>query len=157
MDIYIVEQGDTIESIGRKYNIPVIEIIRANNLKAPYLLIQGQSLTIPTNLYNIFNYYTVKQGDTLYDIAQKENTTVDLIAGINGINPNEYIYEGQTLLIPKQDVELYITKTGDTIDTLSENFSAPSLDVLYSNNDIYLLPGQLIIYRKAWFFYQNML
>ena len=149
MDIYIVEQGDTIESIGRKYNIPVIEIIRANNLQAPYLLTTGQSLTIPTSLYNIFNYYTVKQGDTLYDIANKEGTTVDLIAGINGINPNEYIYEGQTILIPKQDVELYITKNGDTIDTLSDNFSVPSLDVLYSNNDIYLLPGQLIIYRKA--------
>ena len=149
MDIYIVEQGDTIENIGRKYNIPVIEIIKANNLQPPYLLTVGQSLTIPTNLYNIFNYYTVKQGDTLYNVAQQEGTTVDLIAGINGINPNEYIYEGQTLLVPKQDVELYITKTGDTIDTLSENFSAPSLDVIYSNNDIYLLPGQLIIYRKA--------
>ena len=149
MDIYIVEQGDTIESIGRKYNIPVIEIIRANNLREPYLLTIGQSLTIPTNLYNIFNYYTVKQGDTLYSIAQQENTTVDLISSINGLNPNEYIYEGQTLLIPKQEIELYVTKDGDTIDTIAEHFSAPSVDVIYSNNDIYLLPGQLIIYRKA--------
>ncbi len=149
MDVYIVEQGDTIESIGRKYNLPVIEIIKANNLRAPYLLTVGQSLTIPTNLYNIFNYYTVKPGDTLYSIAEKESTTADLIAGVNGINPNEYIYEGQTLLVPKQDVELYITKNGDTIDTISEHFSAPSSDVIYSNNDIYLLPGQLIIYRKA--------
>ena len=152
MDVYIVEQGDTIESIGRKYNIPVIEIIRANNLKVPYILTVGQSLTIPTSLYNVFNYYVVKKGDNLYDIANKEGTTVEIISGINGINPNEYIYEGQTLLVPKQEVELYITKTGDTIDALSEKFSAPSLDVLYSNNDIYLLPGQLIIYRKAWFF-----
>ena len=149
MDIYVVEQGDTIEEIGRKYNIPVIEIIRANNLTPPYLLTVGQSLTIPTNLYNIFNYYTVKKGDNLYNIAENEETTVDLIAQVNGINPNEYIYEGQTLLVPKKDVELYITKNGDTIDTLSENFSVPSLDVLYSNNNIYLLPGQLIIYRKA--------
>ena len=149
MDIYIVEQGDTIESIGRKYNIPVIEIIKANNLRPPYLLTIGQSLTIPTNLYNIFNYYVVKKGDTLYSIAENESTTVDLIAGVNGINPNDYIYEGQTILIPKQDVELYITKTGDTIDTLSQHFSADSIDVIYSNNDIYLLPGQLIIYRKA--------
>ena len=149
MDVYIVEQGDTIEAIGRKYNIPVIEIIKANNLQPPYLLTVGQSLTIPTNLYNIFNYYTVKPGDTLYSIAEKESTTADLIAGVNGINPNEYIYEGQTLLVPKQDVELYITKNGDTIDTISEHFSAPSSDVIYSNNDIYLLPGQLIIYRKA--------
>ena len=149
MDVYIVEQGDNIESIGRKFNIPVIEIIKANNLIPPYLLTVGQSLTIPTNLYNIFDYYVVKQGDTLYSIAKQKNTTVDLISGINGIDQNDYIYENQTILIPKQDVELYITKDGDTIDTLSEHFSTPSVDVIYSNNDIYLLPGQLIIYRKT--------
>ena len=147
MDVYIVEEGDNIENIGRKFNIPVIEIIKANNLTPPYLLTIGQSLTIPTNLYNIFDYYVVKKGDTLYSIAEKENITVDLIAGINGINPTEYIYENQTILIPKQGVELYITKDGDTIDTISEHFSAPSVDVIYSNNDIYLMPGQLIIYR----------
>ena len=152
MDVYIVEEGDNIENIGRKFNIPVIEIIKANNLTPPYLLTIGQSLTIPTNLYNIFDYYVVKKGDTLYSIAEKENITVDLIAGINGINPTEYIYEGQTILIPKQGVELYITKDGDTIDTISEHFSAPSVDVIYSNNDIYLMPGQLIIYRRTWFF-----
>lgn len=149
MDVYIVEAGDTIESIGRKFNIPVIEIIKANNLSVPYLLTVGQSLTIPTNLYNIFDYYVIKKGDTLYSVASSFNTDANLIAQINGINPNEYIYEGQTLLIPKDGVELYITKNGDTIDTLSDNFSASSLDVIYSNNDIYLLPGQLIIYRKA--------
>jgi LysM repeat protein len=149
MDAYIVEEGDNIENIGRKFNIPVIEIIKANNLTPPYLLTIGQSLTIPTNLYNIFDYYVVKKGDTLYSIAEKENITVDLIAGINGINPTEYIYENQTILIPKQGVELYITKDGDTIDTIAEHFSAPSVDVIYSNNDIYLMPGQLIIYRET--------
>ncbi len=149
MDVYIVEEGDNIENIGRKFNIPVIEIIKANNLTPPYLLTIGQSLTIPTNLYNIFDYYVVKKGDTLYSIAEKENITVDLIAGINGINPTEYIYENQTILIPKQGVELYITKDGDTIDTIAEHFSAPSVDVIYSNNDIYLMPGQLIIYRET--------
>ena len=149
MDIYIVERGDTIENIGRKYNIPVIEIIKANNLKPPYLLIEGQSLTIPTSLYNIFNYYVVKPGDTLYQIANANGVTVDLLTAVNGLNKDEYIYEGQTILIPKQDIELYITKTGDTIETISEFFSAPSAEVIYSNNNIYLLPGQLIIYRKA--------
>lgn len=148
MDTYIVERGDTIESIGRKYSIPVIEIIKANNLEAPYMLIEGQSLMIPTSLYNIFNYYTVKKGDTLYSIANEKSTTTDLITAVNGLNKDEYIYEGQTLLIPKEDVELYLTKTGDTVETLSDVFSAPSAEVIYSNNNVYLLPGQLIIYRK---------
>ena len=149
MDIYIVERGDTIESIGRKYNLPVIEIIRANNLTPPYMLIEGQSLTIPTNLYNIFNYYVVKKGDNLYDIARNNGTTVDLLTAVNGINKDEYIYEGQTILVPKEEVELYITKTGDTIDVISEFFGATASDIIYSNNNIYLLPGQLIIYRKS--------
>lgn len=148
MDTYIVERGDTIESIGRKYSIPVIEIIKANNLEAPYMLIEGQSLMIPTSLYNIFNYYTVKKGDTLYSIANEKSTTTDLITAVNGLNKDEYIYEGQTLLIPKEDVELYLTKTGDTVETLSDVFSAPSAEVIYSNNNVYLLPGQLIIYRR---------
>ena len=149
MDIYIVEKGDTIESIGKKFNIPVIEIIKANALVAPYLIVEGQSLTIPTSLYNIFNYYTVKKGDNLYDIAKSNNTTVDLLLQVNGLNKDEYIYEGQTILVPKSDVSLYITKTGDTIESLSLFFDAPSTDVIYSNNNIYLLPGQLIIYRKG--------
>lgn len=149
MDIYIVEKGDTVESIGRKYNIPVIEIVKANNLKAPYTLKEGESLTIPTGLYNIFNYYVVKKGDNLYEIAKNNNISLDILLGVNGLDKDEYIYEGQTILIPKQDVKLYITKTGDTIETVSEFFKAPSADVIYSNNSIYLLPGQLIIYRKS--------
>lgn len=157
MDIYIVEKGDTIESIGRKYNIPVIEIIKANNLKAPYLLNEGESLTIPTGLYNIFDYYVVKKGDNLYEIAQKNNISLDILLGVNGLDKDEYIYEGQTILIPKSDVKLYITKTGDTIESVSDFFKAPGVDIIYSNNSIYLLPGQLIIYRKSWFFYQFMI
>ena len=148
MDIYITQKGDTIESIGRKYNIPVIEIIKANNLEAPYILKEGESLTIPTGLYNIFNYYKVKKGDTLYKIAKENDITTDLLSQINGLEKDEYIYENQTILVPKNDVTLYITKTGDKIETISDFFKAPSADIIYSNNNIYLLPGQLIIYRK---------
>ena len=45
--------------------------------------------------------YTVKSGDTLYDIAIKYNTTVNRIASDNGIaNPNR-IFVGQKLNINK--------------------------------------------------------
>lgn len=149
MDTYIVEKGDTIEAIGKKYNIPVIEIIKANNLKEPYLLMEGQSLTIPTSLYNIFDYYTVKKGDNLYKLAEENKTTVNILAEVNGLNQDEYIYEGQTLLVPKKDVSLYITKTGDTIEDVAVFFKTVATDVIYSNNNIYLLPGQLIVYTRA--------
>lgn len=73
---------------------------------------------------------------------------MDILAQVNGLDPDEYIYENQTLLIPREEVSLYITKPGDTVDNLADFFKAPAMDVIYSNNSIYLLPGQLVIYRK---------
>ncbi len=50
--------------------------------------------------------YTVKKGDTLWEIAKKYNTTVDDIMAINGdrIEDKDMIYPGQRLLILKKFV-----------------------------------------------------
>ena len=148
MEIYIVKRGDTLEDISNLYNVPRAEIIRINNLSAPYTLIEGQTLNIPTGMFNIFNYYTVKQNDTLYQIAQANNIDIDTLAAINGLENKDYIYTNQMLLIPKPNVSLYITKDGDTISSVSNYFNATPEAITYSNKNIYLLPEQLIVYRK---------
>ena len=43
--------------------------------------------------------YTVKSGDTLSEIAQKYNTTVDNLVSKNGIKDKNKIYPGQVLKI----------------------------------------------------------
>ena len=45
--------------------------------------------------------YTVQKGDTLSGIAEKYNTTVQLLAGINGITDVNLIVVGQKLLVPR--------------------------------------------------------
>lgn len=157
MEEYTVKENDTIFSISNLYGIPPIEIIRANNLKEPYNILKGQVLNIPTTTYNIYDRYVVRNKDTLYSIAKNANTTTDIIEAINGLEKNEYIYVGQTLLIPKKDIKIYITKEGDTLDDVSDYLKVGVLDVVYSNNNIFLLPDQLITYRKDWFFNKNML
>ena len=152
METYIIKRGDTLESIASMYNIPASEIIKANGLIAPYYLTEGSTLSIPIGIFNIFDYYTVQNGDTLYKIATQYGTTVETLAAINGLNINEYIYPNQTLLIPKRTVGTYITTNGDTMNTVARHFNVTPLDILRSNNNIYLLPEQLIIYRKIWFF-----
>ena len=148
MEDYTVKNNDTIFSIASAFGIPAIEIIRANNLKEPYNIKTGQVLSIPVGTYNIYDYYIVKSGDTLYNIANNYSVPVDIITAINGLEENEYIYNGQTLLIPKKDVKVYITKEGDTIEDVSDYFKVGILDLIYSNNNIFLLPEQLIVYRK---------
>jgi nucleoid-associated protein YgaU len=45
--------------------------------------------------------YTVRDGDTLWDIAREHDTTVDAIQGANGIDDDDVIQPGQELKIPR--------------------------------------------------------
>ena len=67
---------------------------------------------------------------------------------INGLDPSEYIYPGQTILVPKQGVSVYITTMGDTIQNIARYFNTTVANLSYNNNNIYLLPDQLIVYRN---------
>lgn len=148
MEVYIVKNGDTLENVANLYNVPASEIIKANNLLYPYTLVVGQPLNIPTGITNIFDYYVIEKNDTLYSIANKSNTSVDILAAINGIDINDYIYPGQTLLIPKEGIITYITKMGDTIQSVAKQLNTIPQGLIFNNNNIYLLPEQLIVYRQ---------
>ncbi|MDD6878997.1 MAG: LysM peptidoglycan-binding domain-containing protein, partial [bacterium] len=97
-DIYIVQSGDSLYSIAKKYNTTVNELKSLNNLSSNLLMI-GQELKVPTlsNDYNV-TYY-VQSGDSLYSIARKYNTTVNEIKKLNNLD-NELLSIGQALLIP---------------------------------------------------------
>lgn len=45
------------------------------------------------------HFYTVKRGDTLYDIARAYGTSTHKLAEINGIRRNSYLYVGQRLRV----------------------------------------------------------
>ena len=114
----------------------------------PFNLEAGTALNIPLGITNIFDYYTILKGDTLYSVAKKNNVTVNILSAINGLDPSEYIYPGQTILVPKQGVSVYITTMGDTIQNIARYFNTTVANLSYNNNNIYLLPDQLIVYRN---------
>lgn len=55
------------------------------------------------------------------------------------------------MMIPNKDTKIYITKENDTIDTLLNNFNTDYNDLISQNRSIYLLPDQLIVYKKESF------
>ncbi len=96
--------------------------------------------------------YTVKKGDSLYTIAKKYNTTVQVLTDINMLTTNN-IFPGQVLLIPKVDennqeyyFENYIIKPGDTVESIAaDNGVDPVLIGLYNDFSSYqLMDGQII-------------
>ena len=95
-----------------------------------------------------YTFYEIKKGDSLYKISKDFNVNTKLLAELNGLDLEDYIYPGQTLLIPKKDVSYYITKDGDTLYTVANIFGVKDSDIVDQNRTIYLLPGQMIYFKK---------
>lgn len=95
-----------------------------------------------------YTVYEIKKGDSLYKISKEFNVNTKLLAELNGLKTDDYIYPGQMLLVPKKDVSYYITKDGDTLYTVSNIFGVKEMDIVNSNKTIYLMPEQMIYFKK---------
>ena len=96
-----------------------------------------------------YSYYIIKSGDTLYKIAREFDMNPKLIAELNGIKLDDYIYANETLKIPKKGVQYYITKENDTLKEVSKIFGLKEMDIVKQNETIYLLPEQMIFYKES--------
>ena len=96
---YIVQKGDTLYSIAKKYNINVKKLMDLNNLDSTMISI-NQQLSIPKT-ENFITYF-VRTGDTLNSIANKFNTTIEEIMRINNLNTSD-VAIGQLLIIDKKN------------------------------------------------------
>lgn len=147
-DKYLVKHGDDLTSIAKKFNTKENIIMDLNNIPFPDMIRAGKEIIVPIKKEQYFEYYTIKKGDTLYGIAREYNINPDLLAILNGLNSEDYIYPNQEILIPKSNYSYYVTKEGDTIDIVSDKFNQSKKDLLDNNDIIYLLPGQLLVKKN---------
>ena len=147
MNYYRIKNGDTLSGIAQKFNTTLEELQKLN---AGYLndLRVGMDIVVPKNKEQYFNVYTIEAGDSLYGIARKYNINPQLLASLNGLNMEDYIYPNQELLIPKSGYSYYITAEGDTIDTVANMFKTNKGKVLEENPTIYLLKDQVLVNKR---------
>jgi len=94
---YIVESGDTISTIARKFGISVNTILWENNLSSHSVIRPGDKLSI---LPETGLTHKVKSGDTLGAIAKANDVKVTDILEANNMTLNSKLSIGQKLLIP---------------------------------------------------------
>lgn len=92
----IVQKGDTLYSLSRKYQVPLRGLIEENHLSAPYALNIGQSLKLPKRQKHI-----VSKGETLYSISKKYNVDITSLSRLNDLEEPYTISVGQTLMLPE--------------------------------------------------------
>ena len=148
LDIYEIQEEDSLRSIADRFNTTIEDILKENNISYPEELTIGTRLVIPQKEEAYFNTYTIEKGDTLYKVALKYNINPELLAAFNGLNYDDYIYPNQELMIPKNGYSYYLTAKGDTIDSVVKMLNSNEDKLLKENKTIYLLPGQLIVNKK---------
>ena len=141
--IYKIQNGDTLDSLAKRYGVSP-EILKNLNQNSSFAV--GSNIIVPT-MNEYFEVYTIEKGDNLYNIARKYNTDYNLLALLNGINVDDYIYPNTTILVPKRDVKYYITKDNDTLLLVNRLLGGNINKLLSQNNNIYLEEGQLIVYK----------
>ena len=153
---YTVEKGDNLYKIAKLYNISVDTIIKDNNLTSNNLSL-GQNLKIrvpssnleveecfgeeyiPPSSSLLTNTYTVQKGESLYSIAKKFNTSVDILKSLNNLVSNS-LSIGQKLKVPVLDSSsstnnTYVVKKGDSLYSIAKKFNT-SVDFIKKKNNL---------------------
>ena len=95
-----------------------------------------------------YTYITNDDSDTVSNVASRYNVHPELLANMNGLERNDYIYKDQTILIPKGGYSFYITKEGDTLNAVAQLCNSTKEEILHCNEIVYLLAGQLLASKR---------
>lgn len=103
MEIYVVKPGDTLAGIAQQYQVSEDLVRRINELPETTELVVGQTIVIL--IPNVV--YTVKEGDTLYQIADENDVSIaELYQNNPQLSSQENIYPGEELVISYQGTKL---------------------------------------------------
>jgi peptidoglycan DL-endopeptidase CwlO len=93
---YIVQAGDTISSIARKFGVTINTILWENSLSSYSVIRPGQSLKIlPVTGLS----YKIKSGDTVAKIAKTYKSNEEAITRFNNLEGTKLV-AGQIVIIP---------------------------------------------------------
>ncbi|MBE6155355.1 MAG: LysM peptidoglycan-binding domain-containing protein [Firmicutes bacterium] len=145
---YRVKGNETLDDIAKKFHTNRSYIEDLNNLYFNESLREGMDIIVPKNKEKYFDTYTINSGDSLYAISKKYNINPELLAALNGLDMNDYIYPNQVILLPVANYSYYITKDGDTLDLVAQMFKKNKEAIIKENETIYLLPGQILVSER---------
>lgn len=171
---YSVKSGDTLYKIANIHGISVVQLMEWNQLNSSNIFV-GMTLKVnvtlpavvekpnnqkPTSAPN--GVYTVKSGDSLWNIGQKHGISVAQIKAWNGLE-NDFISPGQVLKVtnnanqskpaptPALPAGSYTVKNGDTLYKIASElgFSVSEIKTLNQLKSDTIYPGQKIQTKKT--------
>jgi membrane-bound lytic murein transglycosylase D len=108
---YRIRRGDSLIRIANRFDTEIGLLREVNNIRGN-LIRAGDTLMIPNSAAwrsslamadggrtGVRRGYTVRRGDSLYEIANRFNVTIDDIISWNKLDPDRYLQPGQSLTL----------------------------------------------------------
>ncbi|HHY04303.1 MAG TPA: LysM peptidoglycan-binding domain-containing protein [Thermoanaerobacterales bacterium] len=143
MIIYIVQAGDTLNLISRRFNIPVSEILKNNWVRDDLIIYPGQILFLPRRRDDYCSdndgFYSPDKDDCYKDDCYSSNQNE--YYGL-GPWPWDNYYGG------RKKETFYVVQRGDTLQIITSRFNT-SVDAIVDANRMAgpsetIFPGQVI-------------
>ena len=132
---YVVQSGDSLYSIAKKFGTTADKIKQLNNLNNNILSV-GQEIVIPSVALSEVTIYKVQSGDNLYDLAKKFGTSVSELKDLNNLK-SDSLSINQELKVPAVNIgeTTYTVKSGDSLYSIAKKFNT-SVDSLKKKNGL---------------------
>jgi len=161
--IYIVEPGDTLSGIARRFGTTLDAMIEANGIEDPSKLYPGAELTIPgfEGVTGVLTLQEVGLGEDLYSLSLRYDVSVDALARLNRLVRSDRLYIGQSLIVPEpsdgalpgDDVGAFLPHLGETRLEIAVRAGINPWDLRRSAVDplrVWVMPGTPLTDSKGW-------
>lgn len=162
-NVHTVKPGDSLWKVSRTYNVTINQLKSWNKLSSSVIYVnQTLSITPPHNQIEAEaemiakSVYTVRPGDTLWQISKKYRTSIGSLKSLNGLR-SDVIRPGQKLKVsgtlPKtvksavKSSGSYTVRRGDNLSTIAvrHNLSLSALKSINKLKSDVIYPGQKLI------------
>ena len=143
-----VQPGDTLSDIADRQGVSLNQLMQANGITNPNMVVAGQKLVLPGSRRSTAAAapralptapYTVKSGETLSEIADRFGTSTERLIKVNGISNPNLVVAGTRLAIPgrpsssaaprstaaPRNAKEHVVRSGESLSTIADSYGLP--------------------------------
>jgi LysM repeat protein len=140
-----VQPGETLSEIAARQGVSLTQLMQANGITNPNLVVAGQKLVVPGARSSASAAaprplptapYTIKSGETLSEIAERFGTSTERLIQLNQISDPNMVVAGTRLAIPgrpssapaarssatPRNAKEHVVRSGENLSTIADSY-----------------------------------
>jgi LysM repeat protein len=142
-----VREGETLSEIADRVGVPMSRLMKINGISDPDLVEAGRVLTVPGSsgggaagaaAAGGGGTVTVKEGETLSQIAERHGMSMQRLIAINGISDPDHVEAGRSLRVSgpvaaaaapsggyRRGASDHVVRPGESLSTIADGYGVP--------------------------------